>query len=119
MGRRAAILIKAPHASNYPQVDLHDQTTHTLIHSGRWCEQRVQCTCTSGTHKTIIIASLYGHPGASSDTQTARRNENLHDRPVLLAAHKAYRESGGSMKALILSLMTSDAFLYRTVDDGN
>jgi hypothetical protein len=47
------------------------------------------------------------------------RNENLHDRPVLLAAHKAYRESGGSMKALILSLMTSDAFLYRTVDDGN
>jgi hypothetical protein len=41
------------------------------------------------------------------------RNENLHDRPVLQAAHKAYRESGGSMKALILSLVTSDAFLFR------
>ena len=26
----------------------------------------------------------------------------------------AYRESGGSMKALIISLLTSDAFLYRT-----
>ena len=27
------------------------------------------------------------------------RNETLHDRPVLQAAHKAYRASGGSMKA--------------------
>ncbi len=44
------------------------------------------------------------------------RNETLHDGPVLRAAHKAYRDSGGSMKALILSLLTSDAFLYRTVD---
>jgi len=47
------------------------------------------------------------------------RNETLHDRPVLLDAHQAYRESGGSMKALIHSLVTSYAFLYRTVDDGN
>ena len=45
------------------------------------------------------------------------RNETLHDRPVLQAAHQAYRESGGSMKALILSLVTSDAFLYRRADD--
>ena len=43
------------------------------------------------------------------------RNETLHDRPVLLAAHKAYRESEGSMKALIHSLVTSDEFLYRSV----
>ena len=43
------------------------------------------------------------------------RNETLHDRPILQAAHKAYRESGGSMKALILSLVTSDAFLYRNL----
>ena len=43
------------------------------------------------------------------------RNETLHDRPVLQAAHKAYRESGGSMKALILSLVTSDAFLFRNL----
>jgi hypothetical protein len=46
------------------------------------------------------------------------RNETLHDRPVLQAAHKAYRESGGSMKALILSLVTSDAFLFRKLADG-
>ena len=43
------------------------------------------------------------------------RNETLHDRPVLQAAHKAYRESGGSMKVLILSLVTSDAFLFRNL----
>ena len=41
------------------------------------------------------------------------RNETLHDRVVLQDAHKAYRQSGGSMKALLTSLLTSDAFLYR------
>jgi len=41
------------------------------------------------------------------------RNETLHDAPVLKAAHRAYRQSGGSMNALIASLLTSDAFLYR------
>ncbi|MEW4529952.1 DUF1588 domain-containing protein [Maioricimonas sp. JC845] len=42
------------------------------------------------------------------------RNETLNDAPVLQEAHRAYRESGGSMKALLVSLLTSDAFLYRT-----
>jgi len=42
------------------------------------------------------------------------RNENINDGPVLQAAHKAYKQSGGSMKALLTSLLTSDAFLYRT-----
>jgi hypothetical protein len=46
------------------------------------------------------------------------RNETLNDAPALQAAHKAYRDSGGSMKALIASLVTSDAFLYRKVDRG-
>ena len=43
------------------------------------------------------------------------RNETINDGPVLQAAHRAYRENGGSMKALITSLVTSDAFLYRRV----
>ncbi len=43
------------------------------------------------------------------------RNETLNDAPVLKEAHRAYRKSGGSMKALITSLLTSDAFLYRKV----
>ena len=41
------------------------------------------------------------------------RNETLADGPVIVAAHKAYRDSNGSFKALLVSLLTSDAFLYR------
>ena len=44
------------------------------------------------------------------------RNETLNDAPVLRNAHQAYDESGGSMKALVESLLTSDAFLYRRVE---
>ncbi|MEJ6634239.1 MAG: DUF1588 domain-containing protein [Akkermansiaceae bacterium] len=43
------------------------------------------------------------------------RNETLHDAPVLQAAHQAYRDNNGSMNALLTSLLTSDAFLYRKV----
>lgn len=46
------------------------------------------------------------------------RNETLNDAPVLQAAHRAYKENGGSMNALIVSLLTSDAFLYRTRNDA-
>ncbi len=45
------------------------------------------------------------------------RNETLNDAPALQAAHKAYRDNGGSMNALITSLVTSDAFLYRKVEE--
>ena len=41
------------------------------------------------------------------------RNETLDDSPTLIAADKAYLESGGSMKALVVSLLTSDSFLVR------
>jgi hypothetical protein len=41
------------------------------------------------------------------------RNETLADAPTLLAADRAYVESGGSMKALIIALLSSDSFLYR------
>ena len=44
------------------------------------------------------------------------RNETLNDAAILQKAHRAYRERGGSMNALILSLLTSDAFLYRTLE---
>jgi len=42
------------------------------------------------------------------------RNETLNDAPVLQESHLAYKDNGGSMKALLISLLTSDAFLYRT-----
>lgn len=41
------------------------------------------------------------------------RNETLADAATLRRADRAYVESGGSMKALITSLLTSDSFLYR------
>ncbi|MDA0588183.1 MAG: DUF1588 domain-containing protein [Planctomycetota bacterium] len=46
------------------------------------------------------------------------RNETISDAPVLQDAWHAYRDSGGSMKALLTSLLTSDAFLYRKVEYG-
>ncbi|MBT5708775.1 MAG: DUF1588 domain-containing protein, partial [Verrucomicrobia bacterium] len=42
------------------------------------------------------------------------RNETINDGPILQEAYHAYKDSGGSMKALLVSLLTSDAFLYRT-----
>ena len=42
------------------------------------------------------------------------RNETLNDAPVLQDAYRAYKDSGGSMRAMLVSLLTSDAFLYRT-----
>ena len=41
------------------------------------------------------------------------RNEMLSDSMTLMAADKAYLDSGGSFKALLISLLTSDSFLYR------
>jgi hypothetical protein len=41
------------------------------------------------------------------------RNEMLSDSETLIAADKAYLESGGSFKAVIVSLLTSDSFIYR------
>jgi hypothetical protein len=42
------------------------------------------------------------------------RNETLSDARTLQEADKAYLESGGSFKAMLVSLLTSDSFLYRT-----
>ena len=41
------------------------------------------------------------------------RNETINDAPILQDAYKSYRDNNGSMKALLTSLLTSDAFLYR------
>lgn len=41
------------------------------------------------------------------------RNETLGDAKTLQEAHKAYVQSDGSMEALVLSLLSSDSFLYR------
>ena len=41
------------------------------------------------------------------------RNETLSDSKTLLDAQRAYLESGGSFDELIVSLLTSDSFIYR------
>ncbi len=41
------------------------------------------------------------------------RNETPGDASTLQAAHKVYKESGGSFKALLAALLGSDSFLYR------
>lgn len=41
------------------------------------------------------------------------RNEILSDSKTLIAADKAYLKSGGSFDALLVSLLSSDSFLYR------
>ena len=42
------------------------------------------------------------------------RNETPDDAPTLIDAHQAYRKSGGSFRALVASILTSDSFLLRT-----
>jgi len=42
------------------------------------------------------------------------RNETLSDARTLQEADTSYVESGGSFKALVVSLLTSDSFLYRS-----
>ncbi len=41
------------------------------------------------------------------------RNENLSDSKTLMDAEKAYIASKGSFDAVIVSLLTSDSFIYR------
>ena len=41
------------------------------------------------------------------------RNEMLSDSKTLIEAEKAYLNKGGSFKALVVSLLSSDSFLYR------
>jgi hypothetical protein len=41
------------------------------------------------------------------------RNEMLTDSYTLIAADEAYLQSDGSFHALLVSLLTSDSFLYR------
>ena len=41
------------------------------------------------------------------------RNELLSDSKTLMDAERAYLENGGSFKALVVSLLSSESFLYR------
>ena len=45
------------------------------------------------------------------------RNETLSDSKSLIDAERAYDESGGSFDAVIVSLLTSDSFIFRKAND--
>ena len=47
------------------------------------------------------------------------RNETLGDANTLQDAHKAYKDSGGSFRELVVSLLTSDSFLLRQLENKN
>lgn len=47
------------------------------------------------------------------------RNETLHDSKTLINAEQAYVDSGGSFDAVIVSLLTSDSFIYRKAIQEN
>ncbi len=47
------------------------------------------------------------------------RNENLSDSKTLIDAEKAYLDSKGSFDELIVSLLTSDSFIYRKTTSKN
>ena len=46
------------------------------------------------------------------------RNERLSDSKTLIDAEQAYLDSGGSFDAVIVSLLTSDSFIYRKAIDN-
>jgi len=41
------------------------------------------------------------------------RNETLSDSQTLIEAEKVYVSSGGSFQELMISILTSDSFIYR------
>jgi hypothetical protein len=46
------------------------------------------------------------------------RNERLSDSKTLIEADNAYLKSGGSFDELIVSLLTSDSFIYRKAKES-
>jgi mono/diheme cytochrome c family protein len=47
------------------------------------------------------------------------RNEMLSDSRTLIDADRAYVQSGGSFQAVVVSLLTSDSFMYRKTDPSS
>jgi hypothetical protein len=45
------------------------------------------------------------------------RNETLDDAPTLRAADRAYVDSGGSFRAVVVAILSSDSFRYRRAPD--
>ena len=101
-----------------------------MVAKGLWTTRPVDAT---GSFDTLGVPELSGDVGNAIEmihkiakTDRARqsiirhlfryfmgRNELLSDSQTLIEADRAYLDSGGSFKALVVSLLSSDSFLYR------
>jgi hypothetical protein len=101
-----------------------------MVAKGLWTTRSVDAT---GSFDTLGVPELSGDVGNAIEmihkiakTDRARqsiirhlfryfmgRNELLSDSQTLIEADRAYLDSGGSFKALVVSLLSSDSFLYR------
>jgi hypothetical protein len=63
---------------------------------------------------SVPFSATANPPESSLGRQASRPSRR--ERSSSRRQKSAYRENGGSMKALLISLLTSDAFLYRKVE---
>jgi hypothetical protein len=111
-----ALLAKTPDRKFRPMTTAPNDTTGAIIDSGdpqldgpvKGPLDMIEKLANSKKVEQVFVRHVFRY--------FLGRNETLADGPVLLAAHKAYSGSGGSMKALLASLLSSDASLIRIRD---
>jgi hypothetical protein len=123
---RRSITVKTEEGKEAQQSFKRDE----MVAKGLWTTRPVDAT---GSFDTLGVPELSGDVGNAIEmihkvakTDRARqsiirhlfryfmgRNELLSDSRTLIEADRAYLDSGGSFKALVVSLLSSDSFLYR------
>jgi hypothetical protein len=111
-----ALLAKTPDRKFRPMTTAPNDTTGAIIDSGdpqldgpvKGPLEMIEKLAASKKVEQVFVRHVFRY--------FLGRNETLADGPVLVAAHKAYRDGGGSMKALLVSLLSSDASLIRIRD---
>ena len=111
-----ALLAKTPDRKFRPMTTAPNDTTGAIIDSGdpaldgpvKGPLEMIEKLANSKKVEQVFVRHVFRY--------FLGRNETLADGPVLMAAHKAYRDGGGSMKALLVSLLSSDASLIRIRD---
>ena len=123
---RASVTVKNGEDKEVQQSFERDE----MVEAGKWTARPVNG---SGSFDTLGIPELEGefdnaiemiHQIAKTDRTRQSiirhlfryfmgRNEMLSDSKTLIEADRAYLDSGGSFKAVVISLLSSDSFLYR------
>lgn len=111
-----ALLAKTPNRKHRPMTTAPNDTTGAIIDSGdpqldgpvKGPLEMIEKLANSKKVEQVFVRHVFRY--------FLGRNETLADGPMLVAAHTAYRDSDGSMKALLVSLLSSDAFVIRIRD---